>query len=106
MKAPTDNDLNMLKGIQKYYGFELTCINDEYKNLEERMEKRLINQFIVFDKNKDIIFQDFNNCIKLINFGKNNNDLDENNNTNEENNINNVINEEDKNNINEIENNE
>ena len=106
MKAPTDNDLNMLKGIQKYYGFELTCINDEYKNLEERMEKRLINQFMVFDKNKDIIFQDFNNCIKLINFGKNNNDLDENNNTNEENNINNDINEEDKNNINEIENNE
>ena len=106
MKAPTDNDLNMLKGSKKYYGFELTCINDEYKNLEERMEKRLINQFMVFDKNKDIIFQDFNNCIKLINFGKNNNDLDENNNTNEENNINNDINEEDKNNINEIENNE
>ena len=84
-KHPTNEDINMLKGIKKYYGYELTCINDEYKKLEERMEKRLINQFVVFNQKKDIIFQDFNNCIKLINYNlqKNNeNNLNDDNNNN------------------------
>ena len=83
-KNPTSEDLNMLKEIRKYYGYEMTCLNDEYIKLEKRMEKRLINQFMVFTQNKDIFFQDYENCIKLINF--NNKDNNEENNNNVEDN--------------------
>ena len=93
-KNPTSEDLNMLKEIRKYYGYEMTCLNDEYIKLEKRMEKRLINQFMVFTQNKDIFFQDYENCIKLINF--NNKDNNEENNNNIEDN---TYNENDNNNI-------
>jgi len=83
-KNPTSEDLNMLKEIRKYYGFEMTCLNDEYKKLENRMEKRLISQFMVFTQNKDIFFQDYENCIKLINFNEKDNDEEDNNNENNE----------------------
>jgi hypothetical protein len=83
-KNPTSEDLNMLKEIRKYYGFEMTCLNDEYKKLENRMEKRLISQFMVFTQNKDIFFQDYENCIKLINFNEKDNDEENNNNENNE----------------------
>jgi len=73
-KNPTNEDINMLKEIKKYYGYEVTCLIDEYKNLENRMEKRLINQFAIYYKDKDTFFQDFENCIKLINFNEKGND--------------------------------
>ena len=110
-KNPTDNDLFLLKDIQKYYAFELIHVNEEYKNLEERQGKRLIKQFVKFSKNKNIIFQDFEKCCNLCKFQEyanlkdnnnkivedeiiiNNNDIVENNADNN-NNINNGNNEE------------
>ena len=83
-KNPTNDDFNSIKEIRKFYGFELTCLIDEFKKLENRMEKRLINQFMVYTENKDIFFQDYENCIKLINFNKKENE-EENNNDNENN---------------------
>ena len=110
-KNPTDNDLFLLKDIQKYYAFELIHVNEEYKNLEERQGKRLIKQFVKFSQNKNIIFQDFEKCCNLCKFQEyanlkdnnnkivedeiiiNNNDIVENNGDNN-NNINNGNNEE------------
>ena len=93
LKNPTEENLIELKDIKKYYGFHLICINEEYKKLESRMEKRLINQFIIYNQGKDTIFQDFNNCIKLLNFNEENNENnylnkdEEDNNENNDNNI-------------------
>ena len=99
-KNPSTDDFEMLKDIQKYYGYELTCINEEYKNLEERMEKRLINQFTCYYEKKDIFFKDLKNCIELVNFNN-----DKNNINNIENN-NNIVSEVRGNNeINKVENN-
>ena len=97
-KNPTSEDLNMLKEIRKYYGYEMTCLNDEYIKLEKRMEKRLINQFMVFTQNKDIFFQDYENCIKLINFNNKDNN-EENNNKAEDNTYNESDNNIDNNNV-------
>ena len=69
-KNKTKEDFDSLKSIKKYYGYELSCVNDEYKKLEERMEKRLMKQFVCFNQGKDIFFQDMNNCIKLLNFNE------------------------------------
>ena len=98
-KNPTSEDLNMLKEIRKYYGYEMTCLNDEYIKLEKRMEKRLINQFMVFTQNKDIFFQDYENCIKLINFNNKDNNEENNNNNIEDNTYNENDNNIDNNNI-------
>ena len=113
MKNPTQDNLIELKDIKKYYGFQLICVNDEYKKLESRMEKRLINQFTCYSQGKDTIFQDFNNCIKLVNFNEDNNDNKDDNENKElnkeedynENNENNVENNNNENMENNIENN-
>ena len=70
LKVPTKEDLYSLKDIKKYYAYQLVYINNEYYLLKERQANRLINQFIKYYDNKDVIFQDYQKCISLINFQK------------------------------------
>ena len=67
-KNNTKEDLLMLNDLKKYYGFELIQINDEYSNLEDRLGKRLKKQFTKYYQNRDIIFQGYQKCCKLIKF--------------------------------------
>ena len=67
-KNPSKEDIIELNDLKKYYGFELIQINDEYSNLEERLGKRLKKQFTKYYQNKDIIFQGYQKCLKLIKF--------------------------------------
>jgi hypothetical protein len=115
IKIPTKEDLLSLKDIKKYYAYQLVYINNEYYLLKERQANRLINQFVKYYDNKDIIFQDYQKCISLINFQKHYNmsmnkykgfedyemNLENENNNNEENNYYN--NDENENNTNNIE---
>ena len=70
-KNPTKDDLFMLQDIRNYYGFELIHINSEYEKLEERMGKRLKKQFVKYYENRDIIFQDYQKCCDLLKFQTN-----------------------------------
>ena len=67
-KNPSKEDIIELNDLKKYYGFELIQINDEYSNLEERLGKRLKKQFTKYYQNKDILFQGYQKCLKLIKF--------------------------------------
>ena len=67
-KNPVEEDFSLLKSTKKYYAYELTTVNNEYRQLEERQKNRLLNQFKKYNENKNILFQDFKNISNLASF--------------------------------------
>ena len=67
-KNPVEEDFSLLKSTKKYYAYELTTVNNEYKKLEERHKNRLLNQFMKYNQNINILFQDFKKILNLFNF--------------------------------------
>ncbi len=64
-------DLELVQKLRVNYGLQLAVINSEYQKLLERQANRCINQFVKYSDKKDIILQNFNNCIKLFNINEN-----------------------------------
>ena len=52
-------------------------VNNEYQNLLERQANRSLTQFLKYNENKNIILQDYNNCIKLFNINEDPNNMNE-----------------------------
>jgi hypothetical protein len=75
IKLPKDIDI--VKSLRVDYGLQLIMVNSEYQNLLERQAYRSYNQFLKYNANKDIILQDYNNCIKLFNVNEDPNNLNE-----------------------------
>ena len=75
IKLPKDIDI--VKSLRVDYGLQLIMVNSEYQNLLERQAYRSYNQFLKYNANKDIILQDYNNCIKLFNVNEDQNNLNE-----------------------------
>ena len=76
MPNKTDKDLESVLKLRRDYGLQLAAINVEYQRLIERQADRALSQFLKYSKNKDVILQNFNNCIKLFNIKeKKNNDV-------------------------------
>ena len=67
----TQKDLDLVKNTRKDYGLELYMVNSEYQKLIERQANRCQQQFVKYNDKKDIILQNFNNCIKLLNINEN-----------------------------------
>ena len=63
----TKKDFDELNNIRQYYGYLLCNVNYEYQKLEERQAIRTWSKFLKYNDNKDIILQNFYNCIKLFN---------------------------------------
>lgn len=63
-----DKEKDALKSLEVYYAFNLNMILDEYELLKDKHAKRIIKQEEVYKKSKNIIFQDYENCLKLIEF--------------------------------------
>jgi hypothetical protein len=79
-KSPNkpQRDLDMVKRLRTDYGLQLLMINSEYKKLMERQAYRSIIQFNKFTNNKDVLLQNYNNCLKLLDFnGDANNIIDD-----------------------------
>ena len=56
----------LLDKFKKYYGIQLNMLNREYIKFVERQANRCLNQFMLYDKDKEIILQNLNNCLKLF----------------------------------------
>ena len=65
IKIEEEDDIN---DIFKSSKEKTEYIISEYEILEERMGKRLKKQFTKYYQNKDIIFQGYQKCLKLIKF--------------------------------------
>ena len=63
----TQKDFNDLSKVRQYYGFLLCNLNQEFQKLEERQSIRTWSKFLKYNDNKDIIMQNYYNCIKLFN---------------------------------------
>ena len=68
---PSVGDLNQYLKAKKDYGFNLVQINEEYYQLADRQGKRAIKQFDVYYKEKNVIYQNYENCLKLVNLKEN-----------------------------------
>ena len=68
-------DLEMVQKLRVNYGLQLAVINAEYQKLLERQANRCITQFGKYNDKKDIILQNFNNCIKLLNINEDQNNI-------------------------------
>ena len=75
IKLPKDVDI--VKNLRVDYGLQLIMVNNEYQNLLERQANRSLTQFLKYNENKNIILQDYNNCIKLFNINEDNNNMNE-----------------------------
>ena len=71
MESPSSKDQDNIKQIKNLYGFYLLNVNNEYTKLNERQGKRINKQFFVYNKEKELLFQDYNNFLKLFNFKEN-----------------------------------
>ena len=69
--------METIKTLRRDYGLQLLMINTEYKKLLERQANRTIIQFNKYNNNKDLLLQNFNNCLKIldINGDQNNNSI-------------------------------
>ena len=67
MPTPEEKDEENIIYLKKLYGLHLVHVIDEYKKLNERQGKRVNKQFILFNKGKEIILQDYDNFNKLFN---------------------------------------
>ena len=71
MSVKQKKDLDCFYKLRIDYGLQLLIVNKEYDRLIERQANRCMKQFGKFNNNKDIILQNFNNCIKLFNINEN-----------------------------------
>ena len=62
----TQRDLDMVKRLRRDYGLQLLMVNVEYTKLLDRQANRAVIQFHKYNDNKDILLQNFNNCMKLL----------------------------------------
>ena len=62
----SQRDLDLVKRLRRDYGLQLLMVNVEYKKLLDRQANRGIIQFNKYNDNKDILLQNFNNCMKLL----------------------------------------
>ena len=76
MPNKLQKDLETVLKLRRDYGLQLAAINIEYQRLIERQANRALSQFLKYGKSKDLILQNFNNCIKLfsVNETKKNNE--------------------------------
>lgn len=63
----SDKDKAEFEKFRTSYGFYSVCIIEEYDNLCKRQAERTKKQFNKFKDRKDLIFQDYENIIKLFN---------------------------------------
>ena len=75
MPVKQQKDIGMVLRLRRDYGLHLIITNSEYEKLMERQSKRFMNQFLKYNKNKDTILQNLNNCIKLFNINEQSIDL-------------------------------
>ena len=77
-KMPTKlpKDIEMVQKLRRNYGLQLLVVNSEYQNLLERQANRCIQQFVKYSDKKDVILQDYKNCIKLFNINEEQNNID------------------------------
>lgn len=61
----------LLNGLKNNYAFHLVFIIDEYNKLKERQGTRAMKQFFNYNKNKEVLFQDYNNIHKLFGIREN-----------------------------------
>ena len=69
-------DIEMVQKLRRNYGLQLLMVNSEYQKLLERQAYRCIQQFVKYSDKKDVILQDYNNCIKLFNINEEQNNID------------------------------
>ena len=67
-EAHTQKDKDNLEQKRNLYGIHLVHVIDEFNKLSERQGKRVNRQFFLFNKEKELIFQDYNNFYRLFNF--------------------------------------
>ena len=70
LKKNNKNDkehLEMLNNLRKHYGYYLNCFIEEYDNLIQRHDQRMIFQFKKYRENINIYVQEYQNLIKFIN---------------------------------------
>ena len=72
IESPTSKDKESITNSKNLYGFHLLNVNNEYNKLNERHSQRINNQFFYFNKQKEILFQDYNNFFKLFSINDNN----------------------------------
>ena len=70
MQVRQKKDYDAVFKLRRNYGLQLMMINKEYESLGERQAYRCMTQFAKFNQNRDIILQNFNNCIKLFNINE------------------------------------
>ena len=56
-----------IKEYKKIFGFYLLNVKNEYNKLNERQGKRINKQFFLFNKEREVFFQDYENFLKLFN---------------------------------------
>ena len=71
MQSPTTKELEYLNHYKNLYGLNLVHVIDEYSKLSERQGKRVNKQFFLFNKEKELLFQDYDNFYRLFNFKEN-----------------------------------
>ena len=67
----TKEDHESVNKYKNLYGFHLVNIIEEYNKLNERQGKRVNKQFFLFNKEKELLFQDYDNFYRLFNFKEN-----------------------------------
>ena len=68
---PSDRDRESILNLKRLYGHHLVHIMDEYNKLSERQGTRVNKQFFLYSKEKEILFQDYNNFNKLFKIREN-----------------------------------
>ena len=71
----SQKDLDIVKRLRRDYGLQLLMINTEYKKLLDRQANRAVIQFNKYNDNKDVLLQNFNNCMKLLDITKDSNNI-------------------------------
>ena len=69
-------DIDAIQRVRRDYGFQLIMINSEYEKLLERQAERSMAQFLKYNDNKNILLQNYNNCIKLFNINEDPNNIE------------------------------
>ena len=67
MPSPSSKDQENIIKYKNLYGFYLLSLNNEYIKLNERQGKRINKQFFIFNKEKELLFQDYENFYRLFN---------------------------------------
>ena len=71
LQSPSTKEEEELKENKNLFGFHLTSILEEYEKLNERHGKRINKQFFLYSKQKELLFQDYDNFYRLFNFKTN-----------------------------------